>query len=64
MPIYEYYCDSCDYTEEQIVPYAERDNMPICVDCMLPMFRLPSNVAKPKFVGKGFYETDYVKRKK
>jgi len=63
MPIYEYYCDKCDYTEEIICPHNERDNFPICVDCMLPMRRIISQTGRPKFIGGGFYETDYKKRK-
>jgi putative FmdB family regulatory protein len=63
MPIYEYYCETCDYTREIICSYSERDNLPICPDCMLAMRRQISQVGRPQFHGAGFHETDYKDKK-
>lgn len=64
MPIYEYYCTTCDYKAERICSYDDRNNFPICVDCMLPMKRSVSQVGRPQFRGTGFHITDYPKKNK
>ncbi len=32
MPLYEYYCDTCNKTFEEVQSYEERDNV-VCPDC-------------------------------
>lgn len=64
MPIYEYRCSSCGEIFEQMRkmddPWVEKAIHPECCSClrMPEAVRVPS-VARAKFTGSGFYETDY-----
>ncbi len=60
MPIYEYYCQNCDYIFEELNKGYTEKNM-TCPVCGQDAKRLISNTS---FIlkGGGFYETDY-KRK-
>jgi len=68
MPFYTFKCPSCNKEEELL--QGMNDELPICNDCtiMVPrsiveMKRVFKSVGKPKFKGKGFYETDYKDKK-
>ena len=69
MPFYTFKCPSCS-REDEILQSMNASN-PVCERCVeascgthIPeMKRVFKSTGKPKFKGKGFYETDY-KRKK
>ena len=70
MPIYEYRCDTCGNITERYFKTSQQavdeEQSPIfrCGECRggKPI-RIPSTCGV-RFTGTGFYETDYVKRKK
>jgi|TARA_Y100000310_G_scaffold273645_1_gene289211 putative FmdB family regulatory protein len=74
-PIYEYYCPSCGYEEEMFQQI--NDSAPTCSKCTemktKPFYQVEHIMTEMKkkisksaahFKGKGFYETDYKKKKK
>jgi len=60
MPIYSFRCQKCLHVIERIQSY--NDEFPECPVCGSKMTRLLGSPAF-KFKGKGFYCTDYRKRK-
>ena len=68
MPFYTFKCPSCKV--EIDILQGMNDSAPICKKCSEAsldihkpvMEKLISIPAKPKFKGKGFYETDYKKK--
>lgn len=63
MPIYQYRCSECEQTEE-IIEKVDSPNVKQCFHCRGTSQRIFSETAPPKFKGSGFYETDYVKKKR
>ena len=68
MPIYEYICPTCGH-EEEVLQSIDALNIKCHVEskgyfCNTEMNKKISNIAPPVFKGKGFYETDYKKKKK
>lgn len=63
MPIREYICDNCGKFE--LIQGINESILTTCPKCnrdgLVHQFGAP---AKPKFVGHGFYETDYGKKYK
>lgn len=59
MPTYEYRCPS----EHEFEAFQSINAEPVaeCPECRQPAVRLISTGLYPKFVGSGFYETDYKK---
>jgi len=72
VPIYTYKCNTCGLKEDflKTIEDSEAQLCPKC--CYNPnldgddekMTRVFTNVGKPKFKGKGFYETDYKEKPK
>lgn len=61
MPIYEYKCKQCEHKFES-VEFSNDDKPKNCADCgSVEVNRVISVPSEPKFVGKGFYATDYKK---
>lgn len=61
MPIYEYKCKQCNHQFEN-VEFSEKDKPQECADCGAKEFdKVISVPSEPKFMGKGFYATDYKK---
>ena len=68
MPIYEYICPTCGHEEESL-QIIDAPNIKCSKEskgnfCNTEMNKKISNIAPPVFKGKGFYETDYKKKKK
>ena len=68
MPIYEYICPTCGH-EEEVLQSIDTPSIKCHVEskgyfCNTEMNKKISNIAPPVFKGKGFYETDYKKKKK
>ena len=70
MPFYTFKCRTCELEKEEIRTMGDFKE-PLCPKCAFNpdaqgkyelMKKVVSNVGKPHFKGKGFYETDY-KRK-
>ena len=57
MPRYEYHCEHCDRTFEQVHSVNDRDKG-VCEDCGNPAKRLLGTFVA-HFKGKGFHSTDY-----
>ena len=70
MPLYTFQCPSC--RQEQEVKQKMLDPIPSCKRCKnassginIPeMVRIFKPTGVPQFKGKGFYETDYTRKKK
>lgn len=66
MPIKDYKCPNCEEVTEEFfrtqTDYTDRRMGIRCNKCNTLMEPLPSKTAEPKFVGHGFYSTDYQKR--
>jgi putative FmdB family regulatory protein len=61
MPMYEFKCKRCARITESLQPYEAA--APLCTYCKVPTERVKfSRTGRPKFIGAGFYETDYIKR--
>lgn len=61
MPIFEYKCKQCKH-EFESVEFSENDAPKNCADCGSEEFEKVLSVpSEPKFIGKGFYATDYKK---
>ena len=62
MPMYEFVCKKCQYSDEFILPVKERNTEKKCPKCNGLMVRQISN---PSFnlIGNGFYQNDYKKHK-
>jgi len=58
MPLWDFFCVNCQSTTELLLPNLEHAKKAKCKICKGKLSRLAS-AATPKFVGKGFYETDY-----
>ena len=69
MPFYTFKCPSCSRVEE--VQQSMEAAAPVCQRCVnascgihiVEMERIYGHTSKPKFKGKGFYETDYKDKK-
>ncbi len=62
MPLYDLHCSPCDLTIERLVPtVTARDEIvcPLCAGPLTPVLA-PSAL---RFVGTGFYATDYQNKK-
>ena len=65
MPFYTFKCPSCSQEEEVLQSMSSAD--PVCKRCVnascgihiVEMERVFKSIAKAKFKGSGFYETDY-----
>ena len=65
MPMYTFKCPSC--SREEDVTQSMKDPVPVCRRCInascgihiVEMERVFKSIAKAKFKGSGFYETDY-----
>lgn len=57
MPIYEYECADCGNFEK--IEKVNEETTKQCPNCEKDATRVIAVTAKPKFVGSGFYETDY-----
>jgi len=57
MPIYEYFCEKCVKIEEVWHKASEKPEV-LCSVCGTKTYRIPS-VPNHKYVGYGFYATDY-----
>lgn len=57
MPRYEYHCEHCDKTFEQVHPVDDRDNG-VCEECGKPAKRLLASFVA-QFKGSGFHKNDY-----
>ena len=67
MPIYEYRCKSCGYefSDKQTVDDRYKPKEEACPECNISgqvILRLGTPAVR--FVGSGFYENDYKKKKK
>ncbi len=62
MPIYEYRCDQGHVTES-FRHMSERKAPVRCKECGGTAVLIISQVGRPKFMGVGFYENDYVNPK-
>lgn len=58
MPIYEYHCTKCDTIKQLLQHISAKTSLP-CSDCGSTMKRIISKIGGFKFIGPGFYETDY-----
>ncbi len=61
MPIWDFYCDVCQYTEELHFKNYDASKRAKCHKCKSKLTRMPS-AASAKFVGPGFYTVDYAKK--
>ena len=70
MPFYTFKCRTCDDVKEELRKIGDYKE-PLCPRCAYNleaqgkyemMEKVVSSVAKPKFKGSGFYETDYKSR--
>lgn len=62
MPVYEYQRE--DGTIFEVRQSIKDDALEICPTTGQKIKRIMSLTGRPKFNGRGFYETDYVKQKK
>ena len=67
MPIYEYICPTCGH-EEDVLQSIDAPGIKCRKEskghfCNTDMEKKISNISPPVFKGKGFYETDYKKKK-
>lgn len=62
MPLFDFKCKQCDYSVETVQKLD--DPAPLCPEHKEPMERQISIPARARFVGSGFYETDYKKKGK
>ena len=59
MPIFEYQCPACQQVQEEILNRNEHPKVS-CESCGAKMRRIPSR-PNHKYLGYGFYATDYPK---
>lgn len=60
MPIYEYACRGCGHHQDEIRKMSERSEPTECEECGGKAQHVEIvQTARPKFVGPGFYATDY-----
>lgn len=64
MPIYQYKCTGCGKPEEIMKSAKDYDRKEYCVHCTSELTREIAKPAPPKFVGSGFYATDYGRKTK
>jgi len=68
MPAYNYSCQTCKTVTEKIMTFEEFDKSRSrkfkCSECGGRLTRFISTPPEIKFVGKGFYSTDYPKKEK
>jgi putative FmdB family regulatory protein len=57
MAIYDYRCKSCDTSRTVSRSITEKENIPVCDACNIPLNRVYSSVGVT-FNGGGFYSTD------
>jgi len=71
MPFYTFKCRTCNLEQEEMRSMSDLKE-PLCPKCSYnpnvngndeKMTRVFTNVGKPQFKGKGFYETDYKDKK-
>jgi len=64
MPIYEFECQGCHEVTEKICSYAEAAALEgsLCEKCSEGQIRKKASVPALKFVGPGFYETEYARK--
>ena len=65
MPIIEYKCEVCKsitevFYKKKVVEFAEVIE---CEECGSSAYKMISKTGNPKFLGKGFYHTDYKNKK-
>ena len=69
MPFYTFKCPSCSIVKEiqqsmkSLIPTCQRCANASCGVHIVDMKRVWKKTGKPKFKGKGFYETDYKDKK-
>lgn len=64
MPIYPYSCPKCLKETEILKSSKDYDRAEFCEACSTQLERMMPQTAPPKFVGPGFYATDYKRRGK
>lgn len=64
MPNYVYICEICEYEEERFGVFSSMPKTTKCPKCLKKSFiRCIGTGTGFKFIGSGFYETDYKKNK-
>jgi predicted nucleic acid-binding Zn ribbon protein len=61
MPLRDYQCPNCEFKLVDQLSYTVTPYVPLCQHCGSEMVVVVSNF-EPRFVGPGFYETDYKKK--
>lgn len=61
MPLYDYRCPSCNHIIDNVWTVSTDPAEPACPLCGQLMVKSISSF-EPRFIGSGFYETDYKKK--
>jgi len=63
MPLYEYICDNCKNTTDELISVSDSDKEVKCKKCDSVMRKLVGSGIGFMFKGDGFYSTEYGKAK-
>lgn len=61
MPLFDYKCKKCSHTFEHLQELKDKDLVK-CPECGKMGLVKQLGTFSPKFIGSGFYETDYKKK--